>query len=153
MIMETVNEKHTIEEVLDLNGKYVGPTVGVSMLPMLKNRRDSVIVSKKTERLKPFDVALYKRGNDYVLHRVLEVKDWGYIIRGDNTYSDEHILEEQVIGVLTEFYRKDKHILCTNEKYLRYAKRRVKTYPVRRVFVILKQKVYSIARRILKGKK
>ena len=151
--METVNEKHTIEEVLDLNGKYVGPTVGVSMLPMLKNRRDSVIVSKKTERLKPFDVALYKRGNDYVLHRVLEVKDWGYIIRGDNTYSDEHILEEQVIGVLTEFYRKDKHILCTNEKYLRYAKRRVKTYPVRRVFVILKQKVYSIARRILKGKK
>lgn len=151
--MENVNEKHTIEEVLELQGKYVGPTVGVSMLPMLKNRRDSVIISKKTERLKPLDVALYKRGNDYVLHRVLEVKDWGYIIRGDNCYSDEQILEENVIGVLTEFYRKDKHVLCTNEKYLRYAKRRIKTYPMRRVFVMIKLKIYAVGRRILKRKK
>ena len=151
--MDILSEKHTIEEVLELNGKYVGPTVGVSMLPMLKNRRDSVIVLKKTERLKPLDVALYKRGNDYVLHRVLEVKDWGYIIRGDNTYSDEHILEEHVIGVLTEFYRKDKHVLCTDEKYLRYVKRRLKSYPIRRVFFVVKQKAYAIARRVLKGKK
>jgi hypothetical protein len=43
--METVTEKHTIEEVLELNGKYVGPTVGVSMLPMLKNRRDTIVFS------------------------------------------------------------------------------------------------------------
>ena len=151
--MENVSEKHTIEEVLELQGKYVGPTVGVSMLPMLKNRRDSVIISKKTERLKPLDVALYKRGKDYVLHRVLEVKDWGYIIRGDNCYADEQILEENVIGVLTEFYRKDKHVLCTNEKYLRYAKRRIKTYPARRVFVMIKSKIYAVGRRIFKRKK
>ena len=98
----------TIEQVLEQTGVYVGPTVGVSMLPMLKNRRDSIIVAKKTERLKPLDVALYKRGDDYVLHRVLKPVDGAYIIRGDNCYSDEYILEEQVIGVLTEFYRKDK---------------------------------------------
>ena len=146
-------EKLTIEEVLETTGVYVGPTVGVSMLPMLKNRRDSVIISKKTERLKPLDVALYKRGDDYVLHRVLEVTDWGYIIRGDNCYADERIPEDWVIGVLTEFYRKDKHVLCTNEKYLRYAKRRIKTYPVRRVFVKIKQKIYGLARRIFKRNK
>ena len=70
MSLEVENSnKMTIEQVLLETGKYVGPTVGVSMLPMLKNRRDSIIVSKKTERLKPLDVALYKRGNDYVLHR------------------------------------------------------------------------------------
>lgn len=153
MIMEKNNEKFTIEEVLEKTGVYVGPTVGVSMLPMLKNRRDSVIVVKKTERLKPLDVALYKRGNDYVLHRVLEVKEWGYIIRGDNCYANENIPEDTVIGVLTEFYRKDKHVLCTNEKYLRYAKRRIATYPVRRVFFVIKQKLYGLARKIIKKKK
>lgn len=151
--MEKNNEKFTIEEVLEKTGVYVGPTVGVSMLPMLKNRRDSVIVVKKTERLKPLDVALYKRGNDYVLHRVLEVKEWGYIIRGDNCYANENIPEDTVIGVLTEFYRKDKHVLCTNEKYLRYAKRRIATYPVRRVFFVIKQKLYGLARKIIKKKK
>lgn len=147
-----VSEKMTIEQVLLTNGKYVGPTVGVSMLPMLKNRRDTVIIYPKTERLAPMDVALYKRGNDYVLHRVLSVTDTGYIIRGDNCYADEIVPEETVIGVLKEFYRKDKHVLCTDKKYLRYAKRRVKTYPVRRVLVKCKQKVYGLARRILKGK-
>ena len=143
----------TIEQVLEQTGVYVGPTVGVSMLPMLKNRRDSIIVAKKTERLKPLDVALYKRGDDYVLHRVLKPVDGAYIIRGDNCYSDEYILEEQVIGVLTEFYRKDVHYTCTDEKYLRYAMRRVKNYPIRRVFFKIKAKAYAIARRILKGKK
>ncbi|MBE5753499.1 MAG: hypothetical protein E7343_05515 [Clostridiales bacterium] len=151
--MEKNNEKFTIEEVLEKTGVYVGPTVGVSMLPMLKNRRDSVIVVKKTERLKPLDVALYKRGNDYVLHRVLEVKEWGYIIRGDNCYSNENVPEDTVIGVLREFYRKDKHVICTNEKYLRYAKRRIATYPVRRVFFVIKQKLYGLARKIIKKKK
>ncbi len=151
--METNSEKLTIEEVLEKNGVYVGPTVGVSMLPMLKNRRDSVIIVKKTERLKPLDVALYKRGSDYVLHRVLEITDWGYIIRGDNCYANENVPEETVIGVLTEFYRKDKHVLCTNEKYLRYAKRRISTYPVRRVFAVTKYKIYSLARKVFKKKK
>ena len=90
------SKKMTIEQVLLETGKYVGPTVGVSMLPMLKNRRDSIVVVKKTERLNPLDVALYKRGNDYVLHRVLQPIDGGYIIRGDNCYTDENIPEALV---------------------------------------------------------
>ena len=144
------SNRMTIEQVLEETGVYVGPTVGVSMLPMLKNRRDSIIVSKKKDRLKPLDVALYKRGDDYVLHRVLKPVEGAYIIRGDNCYSDEIIPEEDVFGVLTEFFRKDKHFLCTDKKYLRYAKRRVKTYPIRRVFVSCKCKLKAIAKRILR---
>ena len=146
--MET--QKLKIEEVLEQKGVYVGPTVGISMLPMLKNRRDTIIVRPKTERLKRLDVALYHRGNDYVLHRVLQPVDGAYIIRGDNCYSDELIPEEDVFGVLTEFFRKDKHILCTDEKYIRYAERRLKTYKVRRFFVCLKQKCKGVAKRILR---
>ena len=145
-------EKLKIEDVLESEGKYVGPTVGVSMLPMLKTRRDSIVVRKKTERLKPLDVALYKRGENYVLHRVLALEEGGYLIRGDNCYADEHIKEEDVIGVLTEFFRKNKHYDCTDKRYLRYAKRRVKTYPVRAFFLRVKWKLKAIAKRILRRK-
>ena len=144
------NKTIKIEEVIESKGVYVGPTVGMSMFPMLKNRRDTIVVKAKTERLKPLDVALYKRGDAYVLHRVLKVMDWGYIIRGDNCYNDEHIKEECVIGVLSEFFQKNKHILCTDKKYIAYAKRRVKSYPIRRFFVLLFVKIKNIAKKILK---
>ena len=145
-----VNEKLKIEEVLLIEGKYVGPTVGTSMLPMLKERRDTIVVRPKTEKLKPLDVALYRRGNAYVLHRVLTPTEAGYIIRGDNCYSDEIIPEEDVFGVLTEFFSKNKHILCTDKNYLRYAHRRVKTYKFRRFFVCMKIKIKNAIKCVLR---
>lgn len=147
-MMEQV-EKQTIEEVLLTHGKYIGPTVGVSMLPMLKNRRDTIVVKAKTERLQRLDVALYRRGDAYVLHRVLKPIEGGYIIRGDNCYADENIPEEAVIGVLTEFFRKGKHFYCTDEKYLRYAEKRLKTYKIRRFFVRFKARCRNGAKRVL----
>ncbi len=143
-------EKLKIEDAVAEQGVYIGPTVGVSMLPMLKNRRDTIVVKPKTERLKRLDVALYKRGDDYVLHRVLAPVEGGYIIRGDNCYADENVPEEAVFGVLTEFFRKDKHILCTDKKYLRYAERRVKTYRFRRFFVRIKWKIKGAVKKILR---
>ena len=148
--METTNEKLKIEDVLKEKGVYMGPTVGVSMLPMLKTRRDTIVVKPKTERLKRLDVALYKRGDDYILHRVLESVDGGYIIRGDNCYADENVPEDAVIGVLTEFFRKDKHILCTDEKYIRYAEKRLKTYKFRRFFVRIKRKIFAFGGKVLR---
>lgn len=148
-LQTTTGEKLKIEEVLERAGKYVGPTSGVSMLPMLKTGRDSVVILKKTARLAPYDVALYRREDKYVLHRVLSVTETGYIIRGDNCYADENVPEGAVIGVLTEFFRGDKHVVCTDEKYLKYAKRRVKNYPVRRFFKKIERKLKGAAKRLL----
>ncbi len=148
--MEATREKLKIEDVLKEKGVYMGPTVGVSMLPMLKTRRDTIVVKPKTERLKRLDVALYKRGEDYILHRVLESVDGGYIIRGDNCYADENVPEDAVIGVLTEFFRKDKHILCTDKKYIRYVEKRLKTYKFRRFFVRIKRKIFSFGGKVLR---
>ena len=142
--------KQTIEEVLSTHGKYVGPTVGVSMLPMLKNRRDTIVVLPKTDRLHPLDVALYKRGDAYVLHRVLQVIDGGYIIRGDNCYADEKVPESAVIGVLSEFFRKGKHYTCENKKYLKYVKRRLKTYKCRRFFIRIKLICRNAVKKVLR---
>lgn len=144
------NGKMKIEEVLAERGVYIGPTVGVSMLPMLKNRRDTIVVKPKTERLKRLDVALYKRGELYVLHRVLQPIDGGYIIRGDNCYADENVPEEAVFGVLTEFFRKDKHYFCTDKKYLKYAEKRVKRYKIRRFFVRIKMKIKGGIKKVLR---
>ncbi len=141
----------SIEEAV-LSGGYIGPTQGVSMLPMLKQGRDSIVVRPKTERLRPLDVALYRRGESYVLHRVIALEEGGYLIRGDNTYVDEHIAEAQVFGVLTEYFRADRHVECTDKKYLRYARRRVRSYPVRRAYVRTKRAIKKLLKRIFRRK-
>lgn len=143
-----------IKELLEKDGTYVGLTEGVSMRPMIVSGRDVVVIEKKTQRLKEMDVALYMRKDkDYVLHRVIKVVEKGYIIRGDNCYSDEKVKEEDVIGVLTQYFHKETPVDLTSKKYLRYVKRRVKNYKIRRFFVLTKVKIYRIAKRIIKGKK
>ena len=142
-----------IKTLLENEGRFVGTTSGVSMRPMIISGRDVVVIEKKTERLKPLDVALYVRKDEtYVLHRVLRVTDSGYIIRGDNCYYDEVVKEEEVIGVLTQYFKKEKPIMMDNKKYLRYVKRRLFWYRPRRFFVLIKTKLRKIARRIIKGK-
>lgn len=121
-----------VEKILATDGIYISSTKGVSMLPMIKTGRDVVVISPKKERLKRFDVALYRRGEAYVLHRVIEVLPDSYLIRGDNTYVDEFIPESAVIGVMTEYYRGRKNILATDKKYLDYVEKRVKSYPKRK---------------------
>ena len=146
---ENIPEKTNIADALIRFGKYVGPTSGISMLPMLRTGRDSVVVLPKTERLRPLDVALYRRGGAYVLHRVISVSEKGYVIRGDNCYADERVPEEAVIGVLTEYFRKDERISMTDERYLRYARKRVKNYPARLFFHRIRLRLKAAAKRCL----
>jgi len=47
------NERLKIEDVLAEKGYYAGPTVGVSMLPMLKNRRDTILSVPKRSVYSP----------------------------------------------------------------------------------------------------
>ena len=97
---------------------------GNSMWPTLKHRGQSVVVLVKTEKLNRFDVALYQRKDGaFVLHRVMEPTEWGYIICGDSQFTLEKVYEEQVFGVMTGFYRGKKYIDCKDEKYKREVER------------------------------
>ena len=138
-----------IEEMLEKEGLFIATTVGMSMYPLFKNRRDNVVIKPVTGKLKKYDVPLYKRGDKYILHRIIDIKD-GYIIRGDNCYADENVPEKEVIGVLTEFFRRDKRVLCTDEKYLKYVKKRLKTYKIRRFFVLFKAKIGGGIKKLLR---
>ena len=146
--MEQFDEKIDIKGILSSEGRYVGTTVGVSMLPMIRSGKDVIVVDKKTERLKPYDVALYMRGDAYVLHRVLSVRENDYVIRGDNCYSDEYISEDAVIGVLTGFFRGNKAVDLNGEKYLNYVRKRIKTYPSRKRLYAVRSFFRRTAKRI-----
>lgn len=115
---EACSEKSDYAAELAKNGAIAFVPSGVSMWPTLKNRGQSVIVTAKKERLKRYDVALYIRaGNKYVLHRIMEAIDGGYIICGDSQFALERVKEEQVIGVMEGFYRGKKFISVSDEKY------------------------------------
>ena len=120
-----------IEDILKKNGFFACTTVGVSMYPMLRNRRDSIIVVPVEGRLKKYDVPLYRRGNDYVLHRIIHVKDNGYVIRGDNCFGDEFVLDDQIIGVLDSFYRGKRLIKTDHLCYIIYYRFWCLIYPIR----------------------
>lgn len=150
--MLVVDGENQIEELLKSDGRYLSITRGVSMRPMLKSGRDVIVVLPKTERLKPYDVALYRRGESYVLHRVISVTDSGYVIRGDNTYANEIVPEDAVIGVLTEYFSKKRTVKVTDKSYLRYSRRVVRLYPVRKFLVKGVASIKSLIKKII-GKK
>lgn len=125
----------TFEELLAQDGRLVYKTKGSSMRPMLHANRDLVVIYAPTERLKKYDVALYRRGPQYVLHRVVGVRDDEYLIRGDNTYALEHVSDEAVIGVLGGFTRKGTYRDVTDLAYRAYVRAWCAAYPLRRALI------------------
>ena len=96
---------------------------GVSMLPMLRQGIDSVELSPVPEKLKKYDLPLYQRRNgQYVLHRIVKVSE-GYTCIGDNQFEPEAGLEhDQMIAVVTSFYRNGKLWRTTNPVYQIYCR-------------------------------
>ena len=136
------------EELLDRDGYFVYRTRGVSMEPMLRQNRDLVTVRVPVSRLKKYDVALYKRGKAYVLHRVVAVKDGYYLIRGDNTYALETVPDGAVIGVLESFQRKGKQIGAKNRGYQLYVRVWNAIYPLRVLRIRARRMAVKAARKL-----
>lgn len=140
-----------IEDVLRDEGVFVSTTSGVSMYPMLRDRRDTIVVRplKEGERLKKLDVPLYKRGEKYVLHRIIKVLPDGYNILGDNCANvEKNIPDSSVIGVLQEFWRGDKKISLGSFKYKLYKWTVYLTYPVKLAYKRLRAFAGKLYRKI-----
>ena len=130
---------------------------GNSMWPTLKNKGQSVVVKAKEERLEKYDVALYVRGqNTFVLHRVLEVLDSGYMMCGDSQFTLEKVTEDQIFGKMIGFYRGKKYIDCNDEKYKKQVETLYKRTKIRRFrvkFFFLRKSIINKLKRIFGGKK
>lgn len=110
-------------EKLNAGGKVTFTPKGTSMLPMLRNGQDVVILEKPQGRLHLFDVAFYKRDNgQYVLHRVYGFgSDGSYVMCGDNQFALERgIRNDQIIAVMTAFFRKGKSYTVQSFVYRLY---------------------------------
>ena len=147
-----MDEKTTFEELLEKTGVIVYTNKGVSMMPLLRQDRDLMVIERKgSERCKKYDAVLFRRPGSqgvYVLHRILRVNDDGtYWIVGDNCVTGETVREENVLGILTAVVRDGKNIPVTGRGYRAYVHLWCDCYPLR--FGILRAR--NLAARCVSG--
>ena len=96
---------------------------GISMLPMLRQGIDSVILSPLPQKLRRYDLPLYQRDDGhYILHRIVEVGET-YTCIGDNQFVLEHgVRRDQMIALVTAFTRGDREIPVTALSYRLYCR-------------------------------
>ena len=112
---------------------------GCSMLPMLRQGKDTVELVSLPERLKKYDLPMYRSvGGKYVMHRVVVVKEDHYICLGDNTYTYEKVLPEQLIALVGAFKRGDRRISVDAPGYRLYCRVWCFIIPVRRFLIRVK---------------
>ena len=115
-------KSHPMYAELVAHGSYVTTTVGRSMLPLLRERRDSVKLVPIDAPLQKGDVALYLRPNEaLVLHRVLDVRPEGYTMCGDGQTTPEYgVPHDALLGVMEGYWRDERYIPCTARRYRLY---------------------------------
>ena len=115
-----------IREVIDKGGTFTMMPRGTSMLPLIRQGKDSVILSPLKPETIPGDIILYKRDNgQFVLHRVMMAKNGVYTMCGDNQVVFEKGIENRhLIAIASGIIRDGKEITFSeNEKYLSYTKK------------------------------
>ena len=152
----------SFEEELEKNGKLIYTNKGVSMMPLLRQGKDVMVIeSCKVEELKKFDAVLFVRNRpnkkEYILHRILKVYDNGtFWIVGDNCTSGEIVEGKDILGKLTSVLRDGKRIYVTDKDYLRYVHLWCDFYPIRFFLLRIKHFIYRcysfVKRRVVHGK-
>ena len=97
------------EDIIAEKGRLIYTNVGDSMFPAIQPR-DLLIIEAVKKPLKVNDVPLYKRDSgQYVLHRIVDIKNGKYVMKGDNrTAVEKGITDRHIIGVLTSIVRNGK---------------------------------------------
>lgn len=138
-----------IEEVLASGGEFRMYPKGTSMLPLIVQKRDSVILRRNFDiPAKKHDIAFYRRTNgQFVLHRVMKIcNDGTYTMCGDNQLSlEKGICPEQIIGYVSGLYRNDKEIKMDGFRYSFYVFWWTKM-PVRRIGFFMRRVKNKLAR-------
>lgn len=127
-VMPLINEKLTAgQTVRNLSFR------GTSMLPMLRQGKDYVELTGLPERLKKYDLPLYRNAKgQYVLHRIVDVQGDCYVCRGDNTFHDETVAAQRMVGVVCAFTRAGRRISVDNRWYRLYCRVWCAAFPARR---------------------
>ena len=116
-----------IEEVLQADGEFRLYPKGTSMLPLLVQGKDSVVLRRRNDSLekplKKHDIAFYRRNSgQFVLHRVMKrSRDGSYTMCGDNqTVLEKGITPDQIIGYVCRIYKGERELSLASVKYKIY---------------------------------
>lgn len=140
----------TIKEQLEQKGRIIYTNVGVSMMPLLRQGRDVMIIEKPQGRLRKYDVPLYIRDGAYVLHRIIKVRKQDYVICGDNCINREHgITDGDIIGVMTGIIRDGKTVSTSSLGYKLYYHLWCDFLPIRTLILKIK---FKLQKRRKKGR-
>lgn len=144
---------YSFEEILQEKGFLVYTNVGISMLPLLRQRRDIIEIRRKAPatRCKRYDTVLYKHGDKYILHRILKVRPNDYVICGDhNIWCEYGITDNQILGVMTRVIRDGKSIYPSDWKYKIYVHLWCDLYPIRAAILYVKMLIRAAGHRLKK---
>ncbi len=143
-----MDNRHSYEEILAKDGVFVYTNIGYSMMPLLRQRKDIIEISRKTqERCRKYDVVLYKWKGKYILHRVIKVLPEGYKVLGDhNTFIDPPVTDDMILGIMTRVIRDGKSITPDNVWYKLYVHLWCDFYPVRIFLIKVKAFIYRCLR-------
>lgn len=135
-----------IEDAFQKNTTFKIPITGTSMNPLLIAGRDYVLIKKPQFPLEIGDIPLYRRDTGaFVLHRVVDINEDGYVMCGDNQFLlEKGITDKHIIGVVSSICRDDKLFDVDDSEYIKYKNKYVKNvkkrYPIRR----LRYKLYRL---------
>lgn len=112
-----------IREAIDSGGVFPLYPKGVSMRPLLRQGQDGVQLCSP-EGVTVGDIALFRReSGEFVLHRIVDEADDGYVFCGDNQcVLEDGIREEQIIAKVCAILREGKTTPITDPRYQRYVK-------------------------------
>lgn len=141
-----------MRETLEENGEVSFESAGVSMLPTIRDRKDTVTLVKPQGKLKKDDVAFYQRDSgQYVLHRIVYVNGDTYVACGDNQWTNEYnIRDDQIIAVLKSIERNGKVYDVDGKKYKFYVKILPAVRWIYRLYNAVKRRIISFIKFLIK---
>ena len=111
-----------MNEILEGGGNVTLNPKGISMMPLIRQGKDGVVIKKSDTAPKKYDIIFYTRPDgQFVLHRIVGKRKDGYVLRGDNQVENEYgVKPESVIATVTHICRDGRIISCKSFAYKLY---------------------------------
>ncbi len=141
-----VFSKDLIPIVIDLlkKGKSVEFKIsGNSMSPFFKHQKTIVTLNTKST-YKKYDVILYQANKQYILHRIIRVKNGVFEVYGDALKTKEIVFLQDVYGYVEYHKNKNKKIYYKHRCYTFKVFLWVLLKPFRKILLKIMRKVKQI---------
>ena len=127
-----------LEEQLAGGGRCLLPVTGSSMLPALRQGRDTVILEKRPAGRG--DVILYRRASGaFILHRIVGERDGAWLCCGDNQWQGETVPRDRVLAAVSAVRRNGAERDLRRPGWRLWSALWVGLFPLRRPLIALRR--------------